>query len=165
MAGARRQITRAVALAAEGDWVNFRCAFDQLPVSLTNGNNAAINSLLGSASIRDQVPLRWSDQFLLRAAGEYRLATHYRLAGGYTRRSSLVPAGTLTPLTGAIMKNALSLGADYQRGKASWSAAYSYNLNQSASVKTSGLLAGEFNQSRLTVATQGLVLGASLRLH
>ena len=164
LAGGRWQATPKLGLSAQGDWVNFRCAFDRLPISLTHGNNADINSFLGSTSIDDEVPLRWSDQFLLRGAADYALGQHYRIAGGYTRRSSLVPNGTLTPLNAAILKNGISAGASYERERLRLAAAYSYNFDQTARVGTSGLLAGEFSHSRLTVGTQAVVLGASLRL-
>ena len=84
--GGRWQRTSKLGLSLEGDWVNFRCAFDRLPVSLTHGNNGDINSFLGSDSIEDEVPLRWSDQFLARAAVDYLAGRSVRLAGGYTRR-------------------------------------------------------------------------------
>jgi long-subunit fatty acid transport protein len=163
LAGSRWQVSPRLALALQGDWINFRCAFDSLPIRLNNGNNADINNFLGSSSIADEVPLKWSDQFLARFAADYLLTPKVWLAGGFTRRSSLVPDGTVTPLTGAIMKNAASAGAGYRRKAIELGAAYSYNFNQTARVGTSGLLSGEYDDSRLTVGTQALVLGASVR--
>ncbi len=163
LAGSRWQASPRVSLAFQGDWINFRCAFDQLPVSLAHGTNADINNFLGSSSIADQVPLKWSDQFLGRVAADYLVTPKLWLAGGFTRRSSLVPNGTVTPLTGAVTKNAVSAGLGYRRETMQLGAAYSYNFNQTARVGVSSLLSGEFDNSRLTVGTQALVLGASVR--
>jgi long-subunit fatty acid transport protein len=160
----RWQAARSLGLSLQGDYANFHDAFRSLPVALSHGSNAEINGFLGSSSIRDEIPLDWSDQYTLRLAADRAFGEHYRLAAGYTRRSSLVPNGTLTPLNAAILKNALSTGVEYQDGEVRLGAAYAINLNQSANVGTSGLLAGEYSQSRLTIGTQALVLELALRL-
>src|ERR1700676_1555591 len=46
-------------LAVQTDWVNWGGAFVNLPVSLTDGTNATINSLLVSTTLIDGVPLHW----------------------------------------------------------------------------------------------------------
>lgn len=164
IAGGRFQATRTTGLSLEGDWADFSHAFHTLPVSLANGTNSDINGFLGSTSIKDEIPLNWADQFTVRASIDRALGEHYQVGGGFVRRSSLVPNGTLTPLTAAIMKNALSTGLQYNRNRLHLAAAYSINLNQTASVGTSGLLAGEYSQARTTVGTQAVTLELSMRL-
>ena len=44
--------------AFQADWTNWHEAFVNLPVTLTNGTNATINSLVGSTTLQDSVPLR-----------------------------------------------------------------------------------------------------------
>ena len=162
-ASGRLQATRLLAMNLQGDFVNFRSAFERLPVSLSHGTNTDINALLNSTSLDDEVPLRWSDQFSLRGAFDLKVSPHTQVEAGYTRRSSLVPDSTIMPLTGAIMKNALSGGLEHRFQNMQLAGAYSFNFNQSASVGTSGLLAGEFNNSHLTVGTQAVVLSLTLQ--
>jgi long-subunit fatty acid transport protein len=164
IAGGRFQATRTTGISLEGDWADFSHAFNRLPVHLANGTNSDINGFLGSTSIADEVPLSWSDQFTGRVALDHAIGEHYQIAAGFVRRSSLVPNGTLTPLTAAIMKNALSTGIQYDHNHLHFAAAYSINLNQTASVGTSGLLAGEYSQARTTVGTQAVTLELSLRV-
>ncbi len=162
--GGRWQATHSLGLSLQGDYAGFHHAFRNLPIHLTHGNNADINAFLGSSSIHDEVPLNWSDQYTLRLAFDRALGEHYQVGGGYTRHSSLVPNGTLTPLNAAIMKNGLSTGIEFHDDRIRAAAAYAINLNQSASVGTSGLLAGEYSNSHLTIGTQALILEFALRL-
>lgn len=53
------------------DWTDWSDAFDELVIDLSNGSNPAINSVVGSTSMRDVVPLRWRDQFVPRAGIEF----------------------------------------------------------------------------------------------
>lgn len=163
-ANGRWQATRTTGFSLEGDWVNFRTAFNKLPVSLAQGSNSDINGILGSSSITDEIPLQWSDQYTGRIAVDRAIGEHYQVGGGFVRRSSLVPNGTVTPLTGAIMKNGLSSGVQYDRDRLHLAAAYSINLSQTANVGTSALQAGEYSHSRLAVGTQAVVLEMSVRL-
>jgi len=164
IAGGRFQATHTIGISLEGDWADFRHAFNRLPVSLANGTNSDINGFLGSTSIVDEIPLSWADQYTGRVGIDRALGEHYQVAAGFVRRSSLVPDGTVTPLTAAIMKNALSTGIQYDHNHLHFAAAYSVNLNQTASVGTSGLLAGEYSQARTTVGTQAVTLEVSLRV-
>ena len=160
----RWQATRSFGINLQGDFANYRTAFNRLPIHLTDGNNTDINSFLGSDSFRDQVPLGWSDQLTARIAADRALGEHFKINAGYAQHGSLVPNGTATPLTGPIMKHGLSTGLEYDRGELRLAAAYAVNLNQTARVGTSGLLAGEYSNSRLTVGTQALTLGAAWRI-
>ncbi len=57
-------------LVFQSDWVNWKDSFKVLPVNLTNGTNAAINGLLNSTSLHDEVPLDWKDQYSFHIGGE-----------------------------------------------------------------------------------------------
>jgi long-subunit fatty acid transport protein len=50
--------------AIQTDWTNWGDAFVSLPVTLTNGTNATINSLVGSTTLLDSVPLHWKDHYV-----------------------------------------------------------------------------------------------------
>ncbi len=101
LAGVNWRVDGRWIFALQGDWVNWRNAFTNLPISLTNGNNADINGLLGTNSIADRVPVLWKDQYSVRGGVEYGLNENVSLRGGYSFSNNPVPASTLSPLTAA----------------------------------------------------------------
>ncbi len=149
--------------AIEGDWVNWGDAFRQLPVKLTQGTNATINSVVGSSSLEDAVPLHWRNQGVARVGLEMPIERGWVARAGYSFASNPVPDKTLTPLTAAILQNSLSAGAGWSRERMQWSAAYQIQLPAAQSVGTSALLAGEYDNSRVRVMTQSLTVTA--RIH
>jgi hypothetical protein len=61
------------------------------------------------------------------------------------------------------MQNAIGAGAGYSHGRFKLDAAYQAQLPSTESVTTSALQAGEYNNSRVRVATQSLTLTSRLR--
>ena len=86
-------------LHLQTDWINWANAFDELPVSLTNGNNADINGLLATNGIKDSIPLKWRDQIVGRVGVERSLAEKAAVRFGYAHSNDPVPGSTLSPLT------------------------------------------------------------------
>jgi long-subunit fatty acid transport protein len=150
-------------LLAQMDWINWSRAFRSLPVTLTNGNNADINGLLGSNRIVDGVPLDWRDQYVWRFGMETPVTDAIAFRAGTFFTQNPVPGSTLTPLTGAIVKSAISTGLGYKRGRWSWDAAYAFNPPTTARVGQSSLAAGEYSNSQVRVAMHSLILSGSLR--
>ncbi len=152
-----------VLLHGQVDWVNWSRAFRTLPVTLTNGTNPDVNGLLGSNSIRDGVPLNWRDQFVWRLGTETPITESVTLRFGGFSTQNPVPAATLTPLTGAIMRRAATTGVGYSRGRWRTDLAYALSLPSEARVGQSGLAAGEYSNSRVRITLHSLILGGSLR--
>src|ERR1700722_518022 len=150
-------------LAFQTDWVNWSNAFVNLPVTLTNGTNPVINSVAGSSTLVDGVPLNWKDQYSFHGGVERMLTESTSLRFGYAHGNSPVPNGTLTPLTAAIMTNQLSTGFAYHRGHSRFDLAYTYDPTSQENVQQSGLLAGEYNNSSTKVGIQTLSLGYSFQ--
>ncbi len=148
---------------AQADWLNWHKAFVALPVHLTQGDNALLNTLLNSTSLNDSVPLHWKNQLNIRGGLSYSLTETLTAEGAYAHSNSPVPAATLTPLTAAIMTNAVSGGLAFSKNRFRMEAAYQVNLPQSASVGTSGLLAGEYSNSRTSLWLQTVALTTGLR--
>jgi long-subunit fatty acid transport protein len=146
-------------LAFQTDWVDWSNAFVNLPVTLTNGNNAVINSVVGSASLSDGVPLHWKDQYSFHGGVERLLTENTSLRFGYAHGDDPVPSGTLTPLTAAIMTNQISTGFTYRHGGSRLDLAYTYDPTAQSQVQQSNLLAGEYNNSRVRVGLQTVTLG------
>ena len=87
-AGLSWQISDHVRVIGQLDWVNWADAFDELEVYLNNGDNTAINGVLGTPNIYDIIPLRWEDQFVYRIGVEFQATESIALRAGYCYGSS-----------------------------------------------------------------------------
>ena len=152
-------------LAYQTDWVNWSNAFVNLPVTLTNGTNLVINSpgVLNSTTLIDGVPLHWKDQYSFHGGVERLLTESTSLRVGYAYGNNPVPSGTVTPMTAAIMRNQISSGFAYHRGRSRFDIAYTFDPISQEQVQQSNLLAGEYNNSTVRVGTQALSLGYSFQ--
>lgn len=149
--------------AFQADWVNWKDAFITLPVTLTNGTNATINSLVGGNSMQDGIPLQWKDQYGFHAGVEHKLTEGTVIRLGYGHENNPVPGSTLTPLTAAVLTNAISTGFAYHHGRSRYEAFYTFRPESSAHVTQSSLLAGEYNNSSVSVGTQTVGLSYSFQ--
>jgi long-subunit fatty acid transport protein len=150
-------------LAFQTDWVNWNSAFVNLPVTLTNGSNPVINSVAGSSTLVDGVPLNWKDQYSFHGGVERMLTESTSLRFGYAHGNDPVPSGTLTPMTAAIMTNQLSTGFAYHRGRSRFDLAYTFDPIAQQQVAQSNLLFSEYNNSTDRVGLQSLTLGYSFQ--
>jgi len=150
-------------VAFQADWIHWHGAFGTLPVTLTNGTNAAINGLVNSTALQDGVPLDWKDQYSFHVGAERLLTERTSLRFGYAHANDPVPSSTLSPLTAAIMSNQISTGLIYHPGRSNFELAYSYDPTAQAQVQQSALLSGEYNNSIVRVGTQTITLNYSLR--
>lgn len=149
-------------VAFQADWINWNDAFVSLPVTLTNGTNATINSLVGSNSLQDFVPLGWKDQGIYRMAAATPIGERLWLRGGFSVANNPVPARTLTPMTAAIMQKAFTTGAGYHRGRYNMDFAYQRNFTETASVAQSGLKSGEYNNSQVKLGLHTLTVTSAI---
>ena len=150
-------------LAFQTDWVNWGNAFVNLPVTLTNGTNPTINSILASTTLIDGVPLHWRDQYSFHGGVERMLTESTSLRFGYAHGNNPVPSGTLTPLTAAIMANQLSTGVAYHRGRSRFDVTYTFDPASQQHVQQSSLLYSEYNNSTVRVGIQALTLGYAIQ--
>lgn len=150
-------------LTLQADWINWANAFDELPITLTRGNNADVNALVGSDSLKDVAPLRWHDRFVYRVGLEYAVTDHVRLRAGYAYGKSPVPDSTLTPLTAVIMEHTVTAGMGYGWGRYQFDLAYQLDIPKERRVGVSGLQAGEYSNSRTEVLLNWVAITASIR--
>jgi long-chain fatty acid transport protein len=148
--------------ALQVDWINWSDAFHTLPVTLRNGNNATVNSVVG-ANFKDRIPLNWEDQFVYRAGLEYAITEALSLRAGYSYGKSPVPDATLTPMTAAIMEHTITAGVGYRWKRYEIDFAYQYDLPVERNVGTSSLLSGEFSNSSTEVSVHWFALTAGVR--
>jgi long-subunit fatty acid transport protein len=142
----------------QGDWINWGTSFNSLPVKLTNGTNATINSLAGSNSLRDEIPLQWHNQGVFSAGVESPVGEHLAFRGGYSYATDPVPSATLTPMTAAILQNTIGTGIGYRRGRYALDLTYQVRLPATQSVGQSSLKSGEYDNSRVEVAVHSVTL-------
>jgi len=119
--------------------------------------------LLQSTSLDDSVPLYWRNQFIIRTGFDVSIGESLSLQGAYSHGNSPVPSRTLTPLTAAIMSDALSTGIAYEKSRYRLQLAYQVNLPQTARVESSGLLAGEYSNTRTSLWLQTVALTTGIR--
>jgi long-chain fatty acid transport protein len=150
-------------LALQVDWIDWAGAFSTLPVKLSNGSNPTVNTIVGSSSMQDNVPLNWRDEFVFRGGLEYSVTTNIMLRGGYSYGQSPVPSETLTPLTAAITQSAVSAGIGCHWSRYQLDLAYEYDLPTERSIGTSSLQAGEYSNSTIKVGIQWIALTAGVR--
>jgi long-chain fatty acid transport protein len=149
--------------AFQANWINWKEAFVVLPVNLTNGTNAVINSIVGSQAMQDGVPLHWKDQYAFHVGAERSLTENTTIRAGFAHANSPVPISTLTPLTAAILSNEISTGLTWRHGRSRYEAAYAFRPTANQNVGQSSLLAGEYNDSSVHVGTQSAMLSYSLQ--
>lgn len=149
--------------AFQTDWVDWKDAFQTLPVALTNGDNSAVNGLLNSTSLNDGVPLEWKNQISFHGGFERNLTENLSIRGGYAHSNNPVPGSTLSPLTAAIMMNQITTGLGYRIGRARFDLAYAFDPLASESAGKSALLSGEYSQSTVRIGTQTVVLSTNFR--
>ncbi len=145
---------------AQGDFTAWAQAFQQLPVTLTGGTNAVINSVAGSSTLHDAVPLHWNNQGAVHVGVDSPLGENWVLRAGYSYMSNPVPSSTLLPLTAAIMRNSIATGAGWSHGRLRLDSAYQAQLPSSESVGQSSILAGEYSKSKTRIFLQSVTATA-----
>ena len=145
---------------AQGDFTAWAQAFQQLPVTLTGGTNAVINSVAGSSTLHDAVPLHWNNQGAVHVGVDSPLGENWVLRAGYSYMSNPVPSSTLLPLTAAIMRNSIATGAGWSHGRLRLDSAYQAQLPSSESVGQSSILAGEYSNSKTRIFLQSVTATA-----
>jgi len=149
-------------LALQLDWIDYKDAFQTLPLSFSNGNNPTTNHALGS-SFNEAVPLNWQSEFVYRAGIEFNVTDNLVLRTGYAYGGSPVPNSTLTPMNAAILENTFTAGIGYHWDRYSVDFAYQYDLPATQNIGTSGLLSGEYSNSSVKVSAQTFALTTTMR--
>ena len=156
------QVNDRLSIGVWGDWHQWSNSYDQLTVDLSDGSNAVINGALGSA-ISDRVPVKWLDRFAVSVGAEYQLSDEWTLRSGWRYAKSPIPGHLVTPLNGAILEQAVTVGASWQRDDWQVDLGYGYEFSPTAQVGTSGYKAGEYSNSSLEAEVHHLSLSLTRR--
>lgn len=138
-----------VRLALDVEWVNWKNAFDNMTLTLSNGTSTNINTMLGNdGNLSIQFPMKWKDQVAVRFGGEYDVIPTLTLRAGFAYGSNPVPETTVFPVFPAIVESHMTFGAAYQLSNAfTINGAYEFALNKAETASSQSLLAQEYNNS------------------
>jgi len=138
-----------ISLALDLQWANWKNAFDKMSLSLSNGNNSNINTMLGNnGNFSLDFPMDWKDAVMVRLGAEYVLNEDITLRGGFSYGSNPVPSSTIFPVFPAIVENHLTVGGSYKlTGNFSVNAAYELVLNKDLNADPVSKIASEYNNS------------------
>lgn len=150
-------------LFGQAEWVNWADAYDDLTVSLSNGNNTTINGILGSDVLVDTIPLDWKDRFVFRLGAEYDVSENVTLRAGYSYGESPVPNSTVLPLTAAISEHSVSAGLGWHRGQWTVDFAWQYDLPASQNAGADGIAGTEYDFSRVELSAHWFSVTAGYR--
>ena len=150
-------------LVGQVDWIDWSDSFDTLPVTLTHGNNASINGVVGANAMEDNIPLHWKDQFVYRFGVEYALLENVLLRAGYKYGRNPVPTDTLTPLTAVITEHTLTAGLGWNVRRFQIDFAYQYDFANPVQIEKSSLRSGEYSNSRIETSLHWLALTLSTK--
>jgi long-chain fatty acid transport protein len=136
-------------LSAEAEWINWSAAFDNMTLSLSNGSNVNINTMMGNAGTFEILfPMKWKDSYNIRFGGEYDLSAAFTIRAGYSYGSNPVPEETLFPVFPAIVENHVMAGASVKvAGPVSIHVAYEMALNKKQTAAAASTVAQEYNNS------------------
>ena len=152
------QMKRWLTWKGQGDFTGWGQAFRELPIKLTGGTNATINSVAGSSTLVDAVPLRWNNQAGVHVGVESPVGEKVTLRAGYGWMSNPVPSSTLMPLTAAIFQQSVAVGGGWTQGRVRVDGAYQVQLPSTESVGKSSILSGEYDNSRVRLMTQSVTV-------
>ena len=161
--GGRWEVTPGWRLTGQIERWGWQEAFAALPITLTDGTNAVINSLVGGARIDETVPLEWRDQIVRRVGAEYVWTPSFVLRGGYGYAPSSVPTTTLTPMTAAIVEHTFGFGLGVVQGKMRVDLGFQWSPTTERDVPDTTLQGSEYDATSIGVGAQGLVISVGRR--
>ncbi|MGZ3939370.1 MAG: OmpP1/FadL family transporter [Flavisolibacter sp.] len=143
-------------LALDGEWINWKNAFDQMDISLTNGTNPNISTMLGSqGSMAMPFPMYWKNTVVIRSGIEYDPCQKLTLRAGYAYGSNPVPSTTLFPLFPAIVTDHVSAGFSVKATKSLVvNAAYEYAFEKQQKAAAESYIANEYDNSTSSLENQ-----------
>ncbi len=149
-------------LGLDVEWLNWSSAFNQMSISLKDGQNPNIARMLGSNSLNVDFPLDWKNAVLIKFGGEYDISTSFTVRAGYAYGQNPVPSSTLFSIFPAIAVNHIMAGVSYKiYGPVTVNAAYEIGLKESSYSSNPSDIASEYNGSMSQLSANVYHLGLS----
>ncbi len=155
--------TKQWRVSGQVEWVNWADAYDDLTVSLSRGDNATVNGILGSDVLVDTIPLDWRNRFVFRLGTEYDVSETVSLRAGYSYGKSPVPNSTVLPLTAAISEHTVSAGVGWHKGPWTVDFAWQYDLPASQNAGADGIAGTEYDFSHVELSAHWISVTAGYR--
>jgi long-chain fatty acid transport protein len=154
---------KKVRIALDGEWVNWKNAFDQMDISLTNGTNPNISTMLGTqGSMAMAFPMNWKNTIIIRTGIEYDVCKMVTLRAGYAYGSNPVAPETLFPLFPAIVTDHFTAGLSLKLSKSFVvNGAYEYAFEKKEKASANSYIANEYDNSTSGLENQIFHLSVS----
>lgn len=104
-------------LAFDFEWLQWSEAFDKMILTMTDGTNANVATMMGSNDITIDFPLNWDNTYLVKFGAEYDVNQTLTLRGGFVYGTNPVPDETVFPVFPAIVENHIMFGGSYKVSK------------------------------------------------
>lgn len=135
------------------EYIDWKNAFDNLPIQLSGGNNHNINLMINGntedGTFDYKFPLNWKNVVNLKFGADYLLQEGVNLRAGYIHGANPVPSSTVFSIFPAIVEDHITLGGGYSfNDRFTLDVAWIYSLNKKINGSTTGHLIGnEYNGS------------------
>lgn len=137
-----------VRLGFDFEWINWKKAFDKMTITLKNGTNTNINTMVGGSSLTVDFPMLWEDSYNVRLGTEVDATDALTLRVGGAFGSNPVPDATVFPVFPAIVEDHFTVGVSYKLSPTFIvNAAYERALNLAQTAATPNIVAQEYNGS------------------
>jgi long-chain fatty acid transport protein len=142
--------SRKVKLLADAEWINWANAFDKMDITLTNGTNPNISTMVGTQGrIAMAFPMYWKNTVVIRTGIEYRLNKKLVLRGGYVYGSNPVPSSTVFAIFPAVVQHHVTAGGSLKLNRSlKLNAAYEYAFRSTEQATATSYVASEYNNSK-----------------
>jgi long-chain fatty acid transport protein len=146
--GGMFKLSDAARLGFDFEWINWKNAFDKMSITLRNGTNSNINTMLGGSSLAVEFPMLWEDSYNVRLGLEVDPSNALIVRFGGAFGSNPVANATVFPVFPAVVENHLTVGITYKLSTTvAVNAAYEHALMYDAPSITPNLVAQEYNGS------------------
>lgn len=115
--GMSYQASQKINLSFDMIWTNWANAFDKMEMTMTDGTNTNINTMIGGSGFSFDFPLKWKNNVTLKVGGEYAFTDQFTFRMGYAYNNNPTPASTVFAIFPAIVEHHITLGGTYQLAK------------------------------------------------
>jgi long-subunit fatty acid transport protein len=146
-------------------WINYKSAFDDMPLRMAEGSNANINILVNGdptdGAFATAWPLESEDSWVARGGVEFAASQALSLRGGFIYGTNPIPSNALFTIFPAIVEQAATVGAGYRVGRTQVNLAWAHTFPNTETASATHLVASEYAGSTSKVAENMLSLGLS----
>ncbi len=155
--GIKHRLCPCQSVSVDVIWFNWSKAFDQFDLHLSEPTDPDFASLLGP-SFDERFPLDWRDSVSVRVGYERNLGRNRAIRLGYAYHRNPIPDRTLTPYIQTIVEHTLAAGYGCKWRDWYVDLAYQFMFGPDRVVTSSGLVGGDFDESRHEVRAHWLYL-------